>query len=83
MSSAASIDRDIETLRKNLPKVLIHVNIPEWVYEGHETSFHTYQTRKMNEFLMNEMVPNNGYVFLHQMDIGNGFYVSAFYLPEQ
>lgn len=80
VSSSQAIEEDIITLRENPPKVIIYANVPDSVYEGHESSFQTYQTREMRDFLVNELIPENDYELLHEMDIGNGYSISTFLL---
>lgn len=82
VSSVDSITRDIQTLRDNVPKMIVHVQLPEWVYQGHESGFQTFQTRQMNDFLLYELIPAHGYQLLNQADIGNGFVVSTYLLPD-
>lgn len=79
VSSTDSIHADMELLRNDMPKVIVYANVPDFVYEGHESSFSAYQTREMREFILNELVPEH-YDLLHTVDIGNGFSVSTYVL---
>lgn len=39
VSSDASLEKDMETLEKNMPKVIVHIEVPGEVIEAHEESF--------------------------------------------
>ena len=80
VSSDYSISRDIESLESNLPRIIIYVDVPEFVYEGHESSFSTYQTRKMQNYLL--QLTERKYRKLHSLDLGNGYTISSYLLYE-
>ncbi len=83
VSGGGGISHDIEMLRVEPPKVIVYVNLPDMVYEGHESLFMTYQTRTMRDFLLNELIPGYQYTLLHTMDLGNGYTVSTYLLPQK
>ena len=82
VSSVDAVEQDIEALREDPPKMIVYVQLPDGVYEGHESSFHTFQTREMRDFILNTLVPENDYVELHSIDLGNG-YAATTYLMEE
>ena len=62
--------------------MMVYVTLPEFVYEGHENAFATYQTRKMRDFIQKDFAWPYGYVMLSQVDIGNGYFVTTYLLQE-
>ena len=81
VSSEHSIESDIDTLWDTPPKIIVYINLPDSVYEGHESGFHTFQTRKMRDFLLNTLIPEYHYEIINSNDLGNG-YTSTTYLLE-
>lgn len=65
--------------RVNTPEAIIYVELPESVYEAHETLFSTYQTKKMRDFLLNELISDN-YELASQIDLENGYIISVYCL---
>ncbi len=79
VSSEYAIVRDIQTLRQNNPKMIVYVSLPEAVYKMHENRFNSYQTRKMSNFLLNELLPN-GYILVNSVEIGEDYNVQTYVL---
>jgi len=82
VSSRESIMNDIEELRRNLPKMIICVDMPEDVYTSHEALFSGYHTRIMKDALINEIIPENNYKKLHSISLGNDYIVQTYLLDD-
>lgn len=80
VSSQESVSRDIEALRANPPRVLVYTTVPDAVYEAHQTLFSVGHTGSMRDFLFGEMIAQNPYEQLHEVDLGNGYFVSTYLL---
>lgn len=80
VSSAQSIQKDVETLRENPPKVIVYVDVPVSVYQWHKNMFSTAQTQQMKEFILRELVEEKGYELLHTFDLGNEYSLSTYLL---
>lgn len=81
VSSEDAIDKDIQTLRQNNPKMIIYVSLPEAAYSAHESLFDSYQTRKMRDFLLKELIPNEGYTLINSVEVGEEYSVQTFVKP--
>lgn len=78
VSSVNSIEKDIEVLRNDHPKILVYVSAPDSVYESHEELFNCYQTREMRDFLLDELIPDGDYQLLDSCDIGGDYSVNIY-----
>lgn len=79
VSSENAIVGDIQTLRQNNPKMIVYVSLPETAYKMHEDLFNSYHTRKMRDFLLNELLPN-GYTLINSVEIGEDYSVQTYVL---
>lgn len=82
VSSAQTIQKDIETLREHPPKVIIYVDVPESVYQWHQNMFNTVQTAQMKDFILKELLVDNEYELLHTFDLGNEYSISTYCLEK-
>ena len=82
VSSSEGIKQDIEFLSKNLPKIIIKCNLPEYVKENHELIFNNNEkssTRKMEEFLT-FLTEENEYTEIGNYVINSDYSISVYLL---
>lgn len=84
MSSKTDILADMEALENNPPKVIVVCELPEFVSEGHESSFNSgriSQTRIMAQFLQ-DFTDQNGYAQRGAFPICDGYAVNVYVKTE-
>lgn len=78
VSSSSAILGDIERLRTDPPKVIVYVRLADSAYASHEEMFSSYHTGQMRDFILQDLIPNNNYSLLHEIDLQNGFVVYTY-----
>jgi hypothetical protein len=81
VSTDAAVIADIETLKENLPAVIVHVHIPETTTTAHETMFRNNEHSGLYQMdlALSELEANENYVLANSY-ILQGLSVDVYYL---